>query len=194
MEQTFPILAVVAGVVLIPLVPAFLLYWMLPSEASLSGPLQGLNLSLTGAFAGYFALVLVVGVPVYRIWNPFGLAYELFTLSGTVILEAGLEEPVDSRKIRIFLVPRSDSVAGPIGQNQFRWSMTLPVARKPDGGITWPYDDLLIEYPDLLTEQVDIRSGVVQNEERKVSFDPVTLRRPPADLPAPRTVELGNGT
>lgn len=52
-----------AAVMLLPLIPAFLLYKFLPSKTSVSGPFKGLNLKLTGAFGGYFLLVLTaVGV------------------------------------------------------------------------------------------------------------------------------------
>jgi hypothetical protein len=54
---------VLAAVMLLPLIPAFLLYKFLPSKTSISGPFKGLNLKLTGAFGGYFLLVLTaIGV------------------------------------------------------------------------------------------------------------------------------------
>lgn len=45
--------------ILLPLVPAFLLFKLLPCSATVEGPLQGLQLKLGGAFAGYFAVLLV---------------------------------------------------------------------------------------------------------------------------------------
>jgi hypothetical protein len=45
-------------ILLLPLVPAFLLYKFLPSKTNVSGPFKGLNVKLTGAFGGYFLLVL----------------------------------------------------------------------------------------------------------------------------------------
>src|SRR5688572_23964584 len=47
-----------AAILLLPLIPAFLLYKFLPSKTNVSGPFKGLNLKLTGAFGGYFLLVL----------------------------------------------------------------------------------------------------------------------------------------
>jgi len=55
-ELTF--LFLLAALLLVPLVPAYILYRNLPSETKVSGPFKGLNLQLTGAFAGYFVLVL----------------------------------------------------------------------------------------------------------------------------------------
>lgn len=47
-----------AAILLMPLIPAFLLYKFLPSKTNVGGPFKGLSLKLTGAFAGYFLLVI----------------------------------------------------------------------------------------------------------------------------------------
>jgi hypothetical protein len=63
MSTTNTFLFVLAAVLLLPLIPAFLLYKFLPSRTSVSGPFKGLNLKLTGAFGGYFLLVITsIGV------------------------------------------------------------------------------------------------------------------------------------
>lgn len=48
-----------AAILLIPVVPAFILYRYLPSGTSVSGPFKGLNINLKGSFAGFFLLVLI---------------------------------------------------------------------------------------------------------------------------------------
>lgn len=48
-----------ACVLIIPLLPAVLLYTKLPSKTAVTGPFKGLNLKLSGAFGGYFLLVLI---------------------------------------------------------------------------------------------------------------------------------------
>ena len=57
-------LAIDAGyillVALVPLFPAYLLYSKLPNETLVSGPFKGLQLHMTGAFGGYFVLVLLL--------------------------------------------------------------------------------------------------------------------------------------
>src|SRR5882724_11224112 len=45
---------------LLPLTPAFVLFKKLPSQAIVKGPFKGLNLQLSGAFAGYFTLALIM--------------------------------------------------------------------------------------------------------------------------------------
>ena len=63
MGATYTFIYVLTAVLLLPLIPAFLLYKFLPSRTSVSGPFKGLNLKLTGAFGGYFLLVLTaIGV------------------------------------------------------------------------------------------------------------------------------------
>ena len=57
-DATNSLLYVLAAVMLLPLIPAFLLYKFLPSRTSVGGPFKGLNIKLTGAFGGYFLLVI----------------------------------------------------------------------------------------------------------------------------------------
>jgi hypothetical protein len=195
MEQTVLILIILAGVLLIPLVPAFVLYWMLPAEASVVGPLKGLNVNLQGAFAGYFALFLVAAGLV-QVWKPADSGrpdYQEYTLLGTVELNASGTEQLDSRKLRLFLHPRSDRVEGPIGRSVFEWAMKLPVRRNESGRLAWPYEQLVVEYPDFYTGQVDMASGRDLPDENKMQFDKVILDPIPEDLPPPQEVELTDG-
>lgn len=46
-------------VLLLPLIPAFVLFRFLPSAANVEGPFKGLTIKLGGAFAGYFVTVLL---------------------------------------------------------------------------------------------------------------------------------------
>ena len=63
MSTTNTFIYVLAALLLLPLIPAFLLYKFLPSKTSVAGPFKGLNLKLTGAFGGYFLLVVTaIGV------------------------------------------------------------------------------------------------------------------------------------
>jgi hypothetical protein len=51
---------ILSVLVLLPLIPAFLLFKLLPSRAVVKGPLAGFDVALSGAFAGYFALTIIV--------------------------------------------------------------------------------------------------------------------------------------
>lgn len=65
---------ILAAILLLPIIPAFIIYKFLPvgkpSDTDVSGPIKGLNLKLKGAFAGYFLLVLI------------GLALQYYVLNG----------------------------------------------------------------------------------------------------------------
>lgn len=53
-------LIILSTLVLLPLIPAFLLFKALPSTAVVKGPLTGLNIDLGGAFGGYVALTVFI--------------------------------------------------------------------------------------------------------------------------------------
>lgn len=57
--EKYELLFHLSTILLIPLIPAFILYKFLPSKTMITGPFKGLNLNLTGAFGGYFLLVLI---------------------------------------------------------------------------------------------------------------------------------------
>src|SRR4028118_480786 len=61
---------VLAAILLVPIIPAYILYKFLPqSDTDVSGPYQGLSIKLKGAFAGYFLLVIVGLALQYAIMN-----------------------------------------------------------------------------------------------------------------------------
>src|SRR5437762_1275655 len=53
-------LVILAALVLLPLIPAFVLFKALRSKGSVSGPLGSFKIALGGAFGGYFALTVFV--------------------------------------------------------------------------------------------------------------------------------------
>jgi hypothetical protein len=58
------IILFLAAVFFLPLFPSYILYKLLPSRATVAGPLRGWNINLSGAFAGYFLLVLIAAFMV----------------------------------------------------------------------------------------------------------------------------------
>lgn len=62
-----------ASILVLPIVPAFIIYKYLPvgkpEDTDVSGPYKGLSLKLKGAFAGYFLLVIVGLVLQFTIMN-----------------------------------------------------------------------------------------------------------------------------
>ncbi|MHC4509276.1 MAG: hypothetical protein ACYTAO_10025 [Planctomycetota bacterium] len=66
----------------VPFPPAYILYKKLPSETIVSGPFKGFNINLTGAFGGYFLLVLLALGFAYFALTPAKPCYEVWDLTG----------------------------------------------------------------------------------------------------------------
>lgn len=79
------VILLVSLIILLPLIPAFLLYKYLPAETHVSGPFKGLSIQLTGSFAGYFLIVLAAGYFVREQLKPVQVA-QLWNVRGTVKL------------------------------------------------------------------------------------------------------------
>lgn len=82
---------IIVTAVLLPIIPAYLLYKALPSRSTVSGPFKGLSIQLKGAFGGYFLVVLVIFG--YFMWAqesqpPPGL-YELWEVKGAITFPNG---------------------------------------------------------------------------------------------------------
>lgn len=54
------ILVVISVLVLLPMVPAYVLFKVLRSKGEVSGPLGSFKIALSGAFGGYFALTVFI--------------------------------------------------------------------------------------------------------------------------------------
>ena len=73
-------------VILLPIIPAFILFKALPATGSVGGKLQGLEIKLSGAFAGYFAVVLLI-IMNHAVLMP--VQYQPWTVTGQVQDEDG---------------------------------------------------------------------------------------------------------
>src|SRR6185436_7938836 len=92
-------LVLIAFAILIPITPAYILYKALPSDAKVAGPFRGLNIRLSGAFGGYFLLVLLIFGFHYSQPNS---QYEVWEVRGQIKTDNG--EAVES-KVRFSLLP-----------------------------------------------------------------------------------------
>jgi len=91
-----------ASMILLPIVPAFLLFKALGSTGDVSGPLLGLKIKLGGAFAGYFAVLVLLFV-MYKTWHPTSTVWKAH---GSVTDEAGTPiQPLDEKNVT--LIPGS---------------------------------------------------------------------------------------
>ena len=92
MHDSLMALLTLATLVLLPVIPAILIFKVLPtSSAEVSGPFQGLRLKLGGAFSAYFVVVLLV-VTAHSVWNPIPNE-KIWTVTGNLVTPAGTPFP-----------------------------------------------------------------------------------------------------
>jgi len=151
----FSDLTYIAVVVLVPLIPAFLLYKFLPhGRTEVGGPFKGLDIKLSGAFAGYFLVVLIVTslvvfliktrpvVPCPVCPTPPATQYEVYTVTGKVDLEGDSKSPkIDSAQLTFSILPPERTVK-PDGS----FSLQIPVRPGQNGEPEFP--DLIIGHQD----------------------------------------------
>jgi hypothetical protein len=103
MNPTLSVLIRVSILVLVPVIPAFLLFKALPSKAIITGPLQGLNVNLSGAFGAYFVLVLTL-ITAHSVWDPpIG---KVWSVDGTVLDDKGNPMPIlETSQIKVDPAP-----------------------------------------------------------------------------------------
>ncbi len=93
-----------AFIVIAPLIPAIILYKFLPSRTQVTGPFKGLKIDLSGAFAAYFLVALVLGGYIsnestsrrnearQEIERLLATRVILWTVTGTLQVEGGSAE------------------------------------------------------------------------------------------------------
>jgi hypothetical protein len=176
-------LAWIAVVLLIPLIPAVLIYWTLPpKQTRVTGPFKGLAINLTGAFAGYFLLVLLASGMALQLQpdqDKFP-KYEEYKLFGSVDLTGANPNGIDRRLLQIVMFPTVENVV-PVGENHFEWTVNLPVRRSSDGKVSFPYEQVILEYKGFNPVQMDLRAGQTDLAEKKILF-PAKAVDPKRDL------------
>jgi hypothetical protein len=118
-----------AAVLLIPLIPAFLIFKLLPgSSVTASGPLQGLTVNMSGAFAGYVVLLLIAIAVMPK------SSEALYTFEGYLALEAdpSIHPSNWIERVDAALIP-SSLVRHPDGRIQLRFAYDpeRPAAEQP---------------------------------------------------------------
>lgn len=163
-----------ALVILLPMAPAFVLFRALPSTASVTGPLQGLDLKLGGAFAGYFALLILV-FSTHNIWNP-SPAGQVWEVSGTVVADDGtVIQQLDPRDIGV--IPNNFNTYAD-------GTFTLTVSTMPTqgGGIAFPR--VMVGFPNFQTMTIPLDPSEVAANHLALARDQARhqIRIPPIHL------------
>ncbi len=176
-------LLVLACVILLPIVPAYLLFKALSSTATVDGPLHGFKVRLGGAFGGYFSVVVLI-LSMHNVLLPRPPAYQLWELNGQVTDETGTGiQPLDPKDVE--LTPPTFR-ANPDGS--FR--LTFATAPTIDGGgVEFP--NLIVSHPNFAPRTVPLDPSVLrglasafdaESDEgtRRINIKHIALRRLPA--------------
>jgi hypothetical protein len=124
--------------VVLPLLPAFILFKFLPSTGDVSGPLKGLNVKFGGAFGAY----LVVFLALLAIRPQDLKHYHTWKVVGHIELaQAKDEEPPNIHDVVVRVVPPHLAV-----MNGGTFAFDIPVLEDDQGNL---------DFPDL---QLDLRS------------------------------------
>ncbi len=117
--------------VLVPVIPAYILFKFLPGKASINGKVKNVKINLVGGFGGYFAILWIL-LPYVNGLRPQPVPkqpkqqYQVYTVTGTVILEGRTSLPDDQVTFTAVL-PSAYSVNPPNGG----FSVNIPVGPGP---------------------------------------------------------------
>lgn len=190
-----------AAILLLPAIPAYLLYAVLPSGADVSGPFKGLNIKLSGAFGGYFLLVLLSSgyVAVDLRGQITGLEdqiaeletkmagvkrYEIWTIKGS-IEPRGLPETrskVDQELFEVVLWPGNVTKRKPNRENVFEFVVKAPFSMTR-GQLDLDFDDITVNHdeyfgsnPVKLKDHILNRKGRSVQEKLQIDYAGKTIR------------------
>jgi hypothetical protein len=144
-------LVVLAALLLLPIIPAFLLFKALPSSATVDGPLAGLTVKLGGAFGGYVALTVFMALFFAEKIQEPKATYREWEISGPVVVD------------------------GDSGMAMVRARAVPPIMQVESGTFfmrTWMPDDrrpnLVFEARDYETQNINLAQ---YEQEKKVDID-----------------------
>jgi hypothetical protein len=171
--------------ILVPLAPAYLIYRNLPSRTEVQGPFQGLQLKLTGAFGGYFLLVLCIfGFITMR-----QRTFTIYTVEGKIQMKPGqaaedismyLAPPVlqvlDSGDFTMKIAIENDRPEVPrlVIDSLGHYTMCIDLTEDQAGPVRWDGNKIKLQTPVILQaaeatpyQSDGAMSAALQNEERK---------------------------
>jgi len=173
------VLASLVGVhmlwVLLPLLPAILIYRLFPNTSvAVSGPLANLTVRASGAFAGY----LVVFAATYPLIGRFvdtigGFQHPSWTIEGTVKLldKDGREVQSEALLSKIEMKTKPD----PYSAQSYLISMRIP---EVEGGLPW----IVLEIPTFGRAVTDLKSAPQKIDPYTKTIKitaPITIREVP---------------
>ena len=133
--------------ILLPIIPAYILYKTLPAKTTVTGPFKGLNVQLGGAFGGYFLLVLVI--LGFFSTQPKPTSYEIWRVKGQVSLEQAAPASLLEKDVQLSIKPPLKDV---FPDGRF-WLDILVKQKETDEG---EFPTLLIDHPLYQVVSIDL--------------------------------------
>ncbi len=181
---------VLMWVLIVPIAPALLFQWLIPSQVEISGPLkgllQGLNLKVVGGIAGYCVLVGIawfvaadyIAKDREEIQRQFereqiaqGPKYEEWNVTGKVIVDGPLgntEHPI------IGLIPAFEWSQA--GKNTFKFFGSVPIKRlnikTPQVGY---FKALVVSYENYTPTTLDLKEIELPKDNSDITLPVITL-------------------
>lgn len=157
-------LLVYALVVLVPLVPALLIYKLAPGRQFASGPFRGLNIKATGAFAMYLVVAILTMPVVLRLDLPDG-GSSLYVLRGQLQIEnVRSREEFDTHALMINFGPRDESKQA-AKTGLVSWAINVKAPPGVGEAVDWPFRFVVIEYPDHTSATFNIAEAVRSGDQ-----------------------------
>jgi hypothetical protein len=137
----------IVAVILLPLIPAVIIFKLIPGESRVDaeGPFQGLKLKLSGAFAGYFIVVLVAWAQVRLMIEPSRV--RIWHVTGSVSLGEPGAGPITAVQVQV--EPPRSSIKD--GQGRISFPLAIPLKHSGDG-----ISSLYLSFPGYETAYLEL--------------------------------------
>jgi hypothetical protein len=155
-------------ILLIPLIPAFVLFKYLPeSRADVDGPLKGLNIKLSGAFAGYIVGVLLSWQVATSLLEPSWC--DIWGVMAQVKFDGAPAQGPPIGQVIVIVHPPTPDLDS---DGMLRMKVAIP--RLPGGAIETP--TLIVSYEGYQTANVPLdpdskHLGAYGGKDYQVTFD-----------------------
>lgn len=116
-------------IILVPIVPSYLLFRLLPEKAVVTGPFKGLRIDLSGAFGGYF-LVFLVLIGVRGSFQ--STSYQEWVVTGQIVLP-------DDSFTSIYIDPRYVTLSVPSMRSDWDGNFSMDFVTTSDGQFDFPH-------------------------------------------------------
>ena len=178
MNEATTELLFITALVILPLIPAVVLFRTLPSKGQVSGPFKGLNVKFSGAFAGY---LILFGCLLQIRPTDFDHSH-IWQVQGRIAFKRPQSEAKpNTNDIRVRVTPPDLVVHGNGSGGSFRFDVPIP---EKNGAPDFPrlsldlagYEPLSVSLaPDQPGDGSDVEAAY-DTVKRQISLGTITLR------------------